>query len=119
MPRTTITAQVPKGPYPTLQPAADALDLVMTAADVANKNQTLLNGNLVLIVQNSGGIAYTITLTSVVDSRNRTGDITAYSLAAGDIAAFWIGQAEGWLQTDGYFYYEASNAAVKFAVLKL
>jgi len=119
MPRTTITAQQPQGPWVTLPPAADALDLTMTAADVANKNQTLLNGPLLLIAQNSGASPYTITLSSIADSKLRTGDITAYSLAAGDIAAFWINRTEGWLQADGYLYYEASNVAVLFAVLKL
>jgi hypothetical protein len=119
MPRTTIAAQTPKGPYVSLPPAADSLDVTMTAADVTNKNQTLLNGPLLLIAQNSGASAYTVTITSAPDSKLRTGDITAYSLAAGDIAAFVINQTEGWLQSDGYLYYEASNAAVKFALLRL
>lgn len=119
MPRTTITAQTPKGPYVTLPVTADSLDVTMTAADVSNKNQTLLSGSLLLIAQNSGASPYTITLTSIADSKLRTGDITTYSMAAGDISCFYIGSTEGWLQADGYLYYEASNASVKFAVLKL
>ncbi|MGL4296271.1 MAG: hypothetical protein ACRCTG_11185 [Aestuariivirga sp.] len=120
MARTTIAVQVPKGPYPTLQPAADALDMTLTACDTVNKNQTPLSGNLLLVAQNSHATnAYTITVTSVVDARNRVGDITTYSLAAGDVAMFWINQAEGWLQADGNLYYEGSNAAIKFALLKL
>lgn len=119
MARTTITAQTPKGPYVTLQPSATSLDLTMTAADITNKNQTLLNGSLLLIAQNSGASPYTITLTSVADSRLRTGDITTYSLAAGVISCYYINNTEGWLQADGYLYFEASNASVKFAVIKL
>jgi len=119
MPRTTIAVQVPKGPYPTLQPAADSLDMTLTAADTVNFNQSPLSGSLLLIAQNSGASPYTITISSVVDSRNRTGDISAYSLAAGDIAMFLINQADGWLQADGNLYYQGSNAAVKFALLKI
>lgn len=120
MPRTTIAVQVPKGPYPTLQPAADALDMTLTACDTVNKNQTPLSGALLLIAQNSHATTpYTITISSVADARNRTGDITTYSLAAGDIAMFLINQADGWLQADGNLYYEGSNAAVKFALLKI
>jgi hypothetical protein len=120
MARTTITAQQPKGPYVSLQPAADSLDITMTAADVANKNQTLLAGQLLLIAQNTHATtAFTITITSIADSKLRTGDITTYTMQAGDISAFLISSTEGWLQADGYLYYEASNASVKFAVLKL
>lgn len=119
MPRTTIAVQVPKGPYPALQPAADALDMTLTACDTVNFNQTPLSGTLLLIAQNSGASPYTITISSVADSRNRTGDITAYSLAAGDVAMFLINQADGWLQSDGNLYYQGSNAAVKFAPIKI
>jgi hypothetical protein len=119
MGRTTLTRTTPLGPYPTLQPAADSLDLTMTAADVANGNQFVLDGTSLLLIHNSGASPYTVTLTSIADPQNRTGDITAYSLAAGDYACFKIDQVAGWRQSDGNFYLAASNAAVKFGIIRL
>lgn len=118
MARTTITKTTVVGPYPTLQPAADSLDVAFTAADTGNKNQFAPTGDDVLLAWNSGASPYTITITSVADERNRTGDITTYSLAAGDICAFRI-KVQGWRQSDGMVYFEGSNTAVKFAVLSL
>jgi len=107
-----------QGPWPTLQPTADSLDLTFTAADASNLNQFVASGDDLIIAWNSGASPYTITITSVVDEKKRTGDITAYSLAAGDIAAFRI-KNDGWRQSDGYIYLQASNASVKFAVMAL
>lgn len=119
MARTTLTRTTLLGPYPSLQPAADALDEVWTAADVANKNQFLLDGPVILQFWNSGASPYTVTLTSAVDPMNRSGDVTTYSLAAGDIAGIDLRQTTGWRQSDGYMYLEASNAAVKFNIIRL
>jgi len=118
MPRTTLTKTALQGPYPTLPVTADALDVTFAAADVSNKNQFAPTGDDVIIAWNSGASPYTITITSFADDKNRTGDVSTYSLAAGDIASFRI-KTPGWKQTDGYVYLEASNAAVKFAVLSL
>ena len=118
MARTTLTKTQAKGPFPTLPVAADGLDLLLTAADVANKNQFLPGGNDVVVMQNSGAAPYTVTLTTAPDAQNRTGDISTYSLAAGDIACIVIKTA-GWVQADGFVYLEASNAAVKFGILAL
>lgn len=45
--------------------------------------------------------------------------ISAYSLGAGEYAAFGPFEREGWMQSDGYIYLEASHAEVKFGVLTL
>lgn len=120
MGRTTLIRTTPLGPYPTLQPAADALDAVMTAADVANGNQFTLDGPVLLVAQNTDGAsARTITLTSAADPQNRTGDVTAYSIGIGEVAVFKIDQIAGWKQSDGMMYLSASNAAVKFGVIRL
>lgn len=119
MARATLTRTTPLGPYPSLQPAANALDGVWTAADATNKNQFLLDGPVLLQFWNSGASPYTVTLTSAADPQNRTGDITAYSLAAGIISEIKIDQVAGWKQSDGYMYLEASNAAVKFNITRL
>ena len=119
MGRTTLTRTTPLGPYPTLQPAADALDLLLTAADVANNNQILLDGPMIIVAHNSGASARTLTLTSAVDSQNRTGDISAYSIGAGEVACFKLDQVGGWKQTDGYLYLQANNAEVKIGAIRL
>ena len=63
--------------------------------------------------------AYTVTLTSVADSKKRTGDITTYSLEAGDTMMFLVNNIEGWKQSDNYFYLTGSNASVLFAIIRL
>ena len=118
MARQTITKQVPLGPYPTLPVAANALDLVETAADATNKEQFAPSGNDLVIIHNTGASAYTVTFTSAADEQKRTGDVTTYSLGAGEIMAFRF-KTPGWKQSDGYIYMEASNAAVKYAVIQL
>jgi hypothetical protein len=94
--------------------AADDVD----RADVANK-KPVQGSRDILLAQNSDPTnPYTVTLTSASDSHKRTGDVTAYTLQAGDISVFGPFELEGWRQTDGYFYLEANNAAVKFGILK-
>ena len=118
MARQTLTKQVPLGPYPTLPVAANALDLTETAADATNKEQFVPSGDDLVIVHNTGASPYTVTFTSMADDKNRTGDISAYSVGAGEIAAFRF-KKPGWMQSDGRVYMEASNAAMKYAVLQL
>ena len=116
MARVTINPVEVKGPYDGTI-AANGADLTFTAANVADKQQTPINGKITVLVQNSDAATpYTVTFTSIADRRGRTGDISTYSLGAGEIAAFEF-EPEGWKQADGMLYYEASNAAIKFAVL--
>jgi len=91
----------------------------MTAADATNKEDVVCTGAEIVIAHNTGGSAYTVTVTSVADSRGRTGNVSTYSLAADDYAVFGPFDTEGWIQADGKLYFEASNAAVKFGVVKL
>ena len=120
MPRVTITKQAPPGPFVTLQPAANSLDLTQLAADVTNKEQFVPSGDDLVIAHNSGASPYTITFTSAADpDTKRTGDITAYSIGAGELAIFRFKSQKGWMQTDGRVYLEASNVAVKWSVLQL
>lgn len=116
--RTVLTPQSPKGPYPGTV-GAGSLDIAWTAADVANKQSFVASGNDLLLAWNSDVSAHTITLTSVPDRQGRTGDITAYSIAAGTIAAFQFDELSGWAQSDGTIQCEANHATVKFAVLKV
>lgn len=119
MGRATVTRTSPLGPFPTLQPAANALDLAYTAADITNLNQILLDGPGYVIAQNTGASDYTVTLTSAPDEKGRFGDITTYTISADDVMVFKIDQTKGWLQTDGYLYLQASNAAVRLGFIRL
>lgn len=116
MARVNIAIQQPVS-YPTLQPAADSLDIAFTAADTTNFQQTPMSGPFTLIAWNSGGSPFTVTINSVVDAQRRTGDITAYSIGAGEIAMIDFPRTDGWKQADGNLYYQANNVAVKFAAV--
>ncbi len=118
MARTTLTAKAALG-NATNAYTAGAADLTMTAADVANKNEVVASGNDLVIAHNTGGVAYTVTITSVADPYGRTGDIATYSLDAGDYVVFGPLKNEGWMQSNGKLYFEASNAGVKFGIVKL
>jgi len=119
MPTTALPIIDVAQPFATF--AADAADFVLTAADTANGNHFQCTGREVLIVQNSGASPYTFTATSVPDDKNRSGDISAYSLAAGEFARFGVGltNEKGWKQTSGEIRVSGSNVAIKFAVLRL
>jgi hypothetical protein len=114
---TSISSQIPVGPYPGTV-GAGALAITFTAADVSNGNSFPITGREVLLIWNSDSIAHTVTLTSVTDLRGRSGDVTAYSVAATSYAAFnFRAGLEGWRQSDGTIHFSASDATVKFAVL--
>ena len=117
MPRVTHTALVAQGAYGAY--AANAADLNMIAADATNKEQVVFTGAEIIIAHNTGVSARTVTVTSVNDPFGRTKDVAAYSLSAGEYAALGPFELDGWLQTDGKLYFEASHLDVKFAVIRL
>jgi len=117
MARTDLTKTTAQGAYGGY--AAGAADVTMAAADTTDKNQFTCQGNDLVIAHNTGGSAATITIDSVADPYGREGDITAYSLGAGEIATFGPFKAQGWQQSDGKIYLEASSADVQFGVLAL
>ena len=109
------TALGPYGDYST----ANAADLTMAAADVGNGNQFASSGRDLLVAYNSGGSPYYVTVSSVADPYGRTGDITQYDVGAGEYAVFGPFKRPGWIQTDGYVYVDAENAAVYLGVVAL
>lgn len=117
--RVEMTPAAPKALRGTI--AANGADVVLTAADATNKQQVTLTGNEMILAYNSSAdTAYTITINSVADSDlGRTGDITAYSLGFGEFALFGLVPIKGWAQTNGKLYFEASNAAIKFVVIRV
>jgi hypothetical protein len=118
MARVTLTAKAALGPFGAYS-VANSADLTMTAANISDKNQVACSGNDLIIAHNTGAGAHTITITSYTDPYNRTGDITAYSLGAGEYAIFGPFKALGWQQADGKIYFEANDAEVKFGVVAL
>lgn len=114
MARTALTKTIPPGGY-----AGAGETLTETAADTSNKNEFTCTGNDLIIAHNTGGSAYTVTINSVDDKYNRSEDITAESIAAGAIHIFGPFPYHGWQQSDGVIHLEASNAAVKFAIVQL
>lgn len=114
MARQTLTKATAPGAYATAGAA-----ITMTAADTVNKEQFVSTGKELVIAQNTGGSPYTVTINSVADEYGRTGDVTAYSVAAGAIAVFGPFPVHGWRQSDDKIYLEANNTAVKFGVIAL
>lgn len=115
MPRVTLTPDNAPGAYP---PAGVVVNFA--AADASNLNQFILTGNELVIAFNSGATGRTVTITSVADRFGRTGTITTEAIAAGVYRMYGpFTNAEGWKQTDGFLYLEASHAEVKFAIIKL
>ncbi len=119
MPRTALTVQTPKGPFPGTVAATD-LDYTYTAADVANKNQFPHTGREFIMVRNTDGAApHNITLTSFNDPQKRPQDITTYAVALSGFSMFWAGDIIGWRQTDGNFYLEADDLQIEFAIVTI
>jgi hypothetical protein len=117
--RTDITAIVPKNPNAGTI-AANGADISLTAADVSNKNSCTLTGREMLFAFNSDDdTAYTVTVSSVADQLGRTGDVESYSIGFGEYALIGPFPLEGWKQSTGKLHFEANNAAIKFAVIRV
>jgi len=121
MARQTLPKVIACGNFPaTLPITANAADLVMTAADATNKEEFVSSGREIVIAHNTGVSTRTVTVTSVADGfSKRTGDISAYSLGAGEYAVFGPFERQGWMQSDGKIYLEASHADVKFGIVTI
>ena len=116
---TVFTAQTIKGPFDTI--AADGADITFTAAS-AGADTFISTGRDIILVRNTGAGARTVTISSVVDEKNRSGDITTYSLAAGEFAAFGCGltNSPGWKNTStGAITITGSHAEITIAILRL
>jgi hypothetical protein len=79
------------------------------------------NGRDLLFFQNSDAGAVTVTITSVADEKNRTGDITTYSIGIGEFAMFSVGLTNqlGWQSTAKKIRITVSDADLKVSVLRL
>lgn len=119
MARTTLTKTEAPGGYPSLPLTADGIDVTMAAADATNKNQFISTGKELVLAQNTGASAATVTVTSVADAYSRTGDIETYSVDPDEIAVLGPFPVAGWKQSDGMVYLEASSTDIQFGVIVL
>lgn len=117
---TTFTANTIKGPFEAI--TAGSATITLTVASTGADLFACTGRELVLVQNSHASNAYTVTITSVADDKGRTGDITTYSLAAGEVAVFGVGltNSPGWKNTTtGQITITGSNAAVKISILKL
>ena len=124
MARVLVAAQPPPGAYPTLPLGAGSRVLAFQAVDAGLSNYTpLIEGKTLILVKNAHATdPKTVTFTSVVDDLQRTGDITAYSLAAGAVALFGPFKAKGWAHADvgqAGLWFGGSSADITVAVITL
>jgi hypothetical protein len=120
MARVLVAAQTTPGAYPTLPISANSRDVQEQAGDASLGNYTpLVAGKTLVLLHNTGVGARTVTFTSQADTPyNRTGDITAYSIGAGELALFGPFAVVGWSDA-GNLDIDVSHAEVKIAVITL
>ncbi len=116
MARTPLTVQQLTGPFP-VDFELDAY--TYAAADVGNGNSFPFTGKEIIIVRNVDGAATrNVTLTSVANAYNRTGNVTL-AMSALSFSIFQASDLTGWLQTDGMFYLSGDNTNLEFAIVRL
>lgn len=109
-----------QGPFELI--SANEADITFTAGDTGTDTIATNGRDIILAWNTHGSTPYTVTIASEIDETNRTGDITTYSLAAGEIAVFGVGltNSAGWKDaTTGLITVDVENAAVKWAILRL
>lgn len=116
---TVITVQTIKGPFEAI--AANGADYTMAAGTVTDGDTFVCTGREILLCRNINIAAKTITITSVDDETNRSGDITTYSIGASEYAVFGVGltNSKGWKSASGTIRITVEHADVLVAVLRL
>jgi hypothetical protein len=119
MARLVLTPATPRGSYPTLPISPTTADIVFNVPGTFTDGIGFANtGRELLLVSNNTAGALTVTISSV-PYLGRSGDITAYSVAANGFAIFGPFDSKGWGQADGMVYAVGSAAGIRFAVVKL
>lgn len=98
--------------------AAGEADVPFAASDQANGLQTPCTGRELVAVQNTDVGAQTVTIDGAADSVGRDGAITAYSLAADDVAVFKAYPQSVFRQTDGMIHIDTSDDLVHVAIIR-
>ena len=120
MARTAITTAAIKDlttRYPVLPLVATSQDITFDAGDASSGHKFPLTGKEILVAKNTGAGARTVTVKSVADAHQRTGDFGAYSVGAGKVAMFLI-PVDGFLQADGQCYVDVEHAEMTLAVIR-
>ena len=115
-----LSIQTMKGPFEAI--AANGLDITFAAGTTGAGDTIAATGREIIVAWNSHAVtAYSFTVTSVADEKNRTADITTYNLDAGEFAFLGVGLTNqvGWKNGSGLIAVTVSNAAVKWAVVRL
>jgi hypothetical protein len=107
MARTLVVAQSLPGAsgasfFPSLPITPGVQKQLFVAGDAVNNNYfPIISGKSLLFVQNTDVSAHTVTIHSVVDAQGRLGDITTYSVPAGETHIFgpFTTTPAGWNQT--------------------
>jgi hypothetical protein len=119
MARTLTSAQLPPLAtgatyFPATPISAGSAKMLFAAADATNFNYTpIVSGKTYLLVYNTDTVGHTVTIHSVVDAQNRSGDITAYNVPAGEIHKFgpFTSSPVGWTQTSpAGLWFDCSSA---------
>lgn len=105
--------------YPVTPLSAAERDLTETGtSDPTDRQTTIVDGKTVVLAHNTDAGAQTVTIASSIDSFNRLGTITAYSIGAGKIAIFGPFKTAGWTN-GGQLFIDVSSALVRLSVLTL
>ena len=118
MAETLITVKETAGQFPVLPLTANSADFTFGVLDLTDGGAFVADGTEIILVQNADAATQTVTIESQRDPRNnRTGDITTYSMGAGEFAVFHVGR-EGWADGDGKIHIAISDVDVKVAVIR-
>jgi hypothetical protein len=121
MARLALTKNNTLGSYPATPLAINTADVTFTpaGANFADGFSFDATGGDILLIKNGNAAPQTVTLQSMPDAFNRKGDISAYSVGAGEEAVFDFSQIAGWKQADGKVYGSVSAADVSLAVIHM
>jgi hypothetical protein len=98
--------------------AANEFRVPGTAGDVSNNMAFDWTGREQIILTVSGVTARTVTIPSVPVA-GRSGDITTYSVAAGEVHIIPPFVSKGWVQADGKVYLDPSHAELVVRVVQI
>jgi hypothetical protein len=95
----TISGQKPPGPYPVLPLAGGSADIVYNGGTTAYQTP-IVEAKTLVIAKNTDSASHSVTITSVPDQFNRSGDLT-YTVSAGGESMLGPFQNGGWGGSNG------------------
>lgn len=119
MARTLLTVIEAIPLIPTLPLVADSADFAFTPGNAVDGVEFVATGRELILVNNTGASARTVTVKSAPDALGRSGDVTAYSVGAGEFAQLGVRSNPGWRQANGRVWVDMSHAELEIAVIRL